>query len=68
MHFVDEEYDTGAILAQRVVPVMPDDTPERLATRVLQQEHQVYPEVVAALVEGRVAWREDGVPYMMVAR
>lgn len=68
VHFVDEEYDTGAILAQRVVPVLPDDTPERLAARVLQQEHQVYPEAVAALVEGRVAWREDGVPYMMVAR
>ena len=68
VHFVEEEYDTGAILAQRAVPVLPDDTPERLAARVLQQEHQVYPEAVAALVEGRVQWREDGVPYMLVAR
>lgn len=35
MHFVDEEYDTGPILAQRVVPVYPTDTPQQLAARVL---------------------------------
>lgn len=35
IHFVDEHYDTGRILAQRVVPVLPDDTAENLAARVL---------------------------------
>ncbi|OQU81602.1 phosphoribosylglycinamide formyltransferase, chloroplastic [Sorghum bicolor] len=62
VHFVDEHYDTGKTLAQRVVPVFADDTPELLAARVLHEEHQVYVEAVAALCEDRVVWREDGVP------
>jgi len=37
VHFIDEEYDTGPILAQAVVPVYPTDSPDTLATRVLQQ-------------------------------
>jgi len=48
VHLVDEVYDRGAILAQRRVPVLPDDTPERLAARVLEAEHQLLPEVVLA--------------------
>jgi len=67
VHFVDEAYDTGPILAQRCVPVRPNDTPARLARRVLEAEHLVYPEAVAALVEGRVTWREDGVPVVWSA-
>ncbi|XP_027334344.1 phosphoribosylglycinamide formyltransferase, chloroplastic-like [Abrus precatorius] len=62
IHFVDEHYDTGHILAQRVVPVLADDTAEELAARVLKEEHQLYVEVVEALCEERVVWREDGVP------
>lgn len=62
LHFVDEHYDTGKTLAQRVVPVFADDTPELLAARVLHEEHMVYVEAVAALCEDRVVWREDGVP------
>lgn len=62
VHFVDEHYDTGKTLAQRVVPVFADDTPELLAARVLHEEHMVYVEAVAALCEDRVVWREDGVP------
>ncbi|CAL5016961.1 unnamed protein product [Urochloa decumbens] len=62
VHFVDEHYDTGKTLAQRVVPVFADDTPELLAARVLHEEHQVYVEAVAALCEDRIAWRDDGVP------
>ncbi|KAF8762553.1 hypothetical protein HU200_009328 [Digitaria exilis] len=62
VHFVDEHYDTGKTLAQRVVPVFADDTPELLAARVLHEEHQVYVEAVAALCEDRILWREDGVP------
>ncbi|CAL9117309.1 unnamed protein product [Musa textilis] len=62
VHFVDERYDTGRIVAQRVVPVLADDTAEQLAARVLHQEHQLYVEVVSALCEDRIVWREDGVP------
>ncbi|GJU93197.1 phosphoribosylglycinamide formyltransferase, chloroplastic [Tanacetum coccineum] len=62
IHFVDENYDTGRILAQRVVPVLANDTAEELAARVLRQEHKMYAEVAAAICEERVIWREDGVP------
>ncbi|WCJ31867.1 Phosphoribosylglycinamide formyltransferase chloroplastic [Euphorbia peplus] len=62
IHFVDEHYDSGSILAQRVVPVLANDTPEELAARVLREEHRLYVEVVIALCEERIIWREDGVP------
>ncbi|KAL0328738.1 UNVERIFIED_CONTAM: Phosphoribosylglycinamide formyltransferase, chloroplastic [Sesamum calycinum] len=62
IHYVDEQYDTGRILAQRVVPVLANDTAEELAARVLHEEHKLYVEVAAALCEERITWREDGVP------
>jgi phosphoribosylglycinamide formyltransferase 1 len=46
VHLVDEEYDRGAILAQGRVPVLPGDTPESLAARVLTVEHRLLPEAV----------------------
>ena len=46
IHLADEEYDTGAILAQRRVPVQEEDTPESLADRVLAAEHWLFPRVV----------------------
>ena len=48
VHLVDEEYDRGAILAQARVPVLPGDTPETLAARVLAEEHRLLPAVVLA--------------------
>mgnify|MGYP003301308057 CR=1 FL=1 len=42
VHLVSEEVDAGRILAQRKVPVMPDDTPEVLQARVLEQEHDIF--------------------------
>lgn len=48
VHLVDEVYDRGAILAQRRVPVLPGDTPELLAGRVLEVEHDLLPDVVVA--------------------
>ncbi len=54
VHFVDEEYDRGPIIAQRCVPVALDDTPETLAARVLAVEHSLYPETLAAFARGRV--------------
>ncbi|KAL3625026.1 Phosphoribosylglycinamide formyltransferase (GART) [Castilleja foliolosa] len=62
IHYVDEEYDTGRILAQRVVPVLANDTAEELAAWVLHEEHILYADVAAALCEERIVWREDGVP------
>lgn len=56
IHYVDEEYDSGTILAQWPVPVRPDDTPESLAARVLAVEHVLYPRAAdhlcRALAEG----------------
>lgn len=65
VHLVDEVYDHGPIVAQRMVNVKPDDTPERLAARVLEVEHELLPEVVIAAAEGRIrtsgerAWIAD---------
>ncbi len=50
VHRVTAELDHGAILAQAVVPVLPDDTAATLAARVLTQEHVIYPQAVAALL------------------
>jgi len=48
VHLVDEVYDRGVVLAQARVPVLPGDTPERLAERVLEVEHRLLPAVVLA--------------------
>jgi folate-dependent phosphoribosylglycinamide formyltransferase PurN len=54
IHLVDEVYDRGTILAQSRVPVLEDDTPERLAARVLEAEHRILPAaVLAAAAAGR---------------
>ena len=50
VHQVTVDLDDGPILAQAVVPVMPDDTTDTLAARVLTQEHLIYPRVVAELL------------------
>lgn len=49
VHLVDEVFDRGEILAQEKVPVLPEDTPESLAARVLEAEHQLLPKVVLDL-------------------
>ena len=53
VHLVDDRYDEGAILAQWPVPVLPGDTPETLAARVLRVEHRILPLAVEALARGR---------------
>lgn len=50
VHIVTPEYDRGPILAQEHVPVEPDDTPESLAARVLEQEHRLLPQVIRDLL------------------
>ena len=54
VHFVDAGLDSGPIIAQAAVPVLPDDTEESLAARILQQEHQLYPLALKWLAEGRI--------------
>jgi phosphoribosylglycinamide formyltransferase-1 len=51
VHFVDETLDGGPIIAQRVVPVLDDDTVETLSARILNEEHQLYPEAVSLVWE-----------------
>ncbi len=54
VHLVNERYDEGPILVQLRCPVLPDDTPETLAARVLELEHRAYPEAVRRVLAGRV--------------
>ncbi len=54
VHFVDEGMDTGPIILQRCVPVLEGDTADTLAARILEQEHQIFPEAVKLFVEGKL--------------
>jgi len=56
VHFVDELYDHGAIIAQWPVPVLDGDSDQSLAERVLYAEHRLLPRVVHALALGRISW------------
>jgi phosphoribosylglycinamide formyltransferase-1 len=55
VHFVDGGVDTGPIIIQAVVPVLPEDTAEALAARILEQEHRIYPRAIQLIAEGRVS-------------
>lgn len=57
VHYVNEQYDEGDIIEQREVAVLPDDTPETLAARVLEAEHHLYPDVLEQLAR-RMAGEE----------
>ena len=54
VHLVDEEYDRGPVISQVEVPVLPDDTPETLAARVLAQEHILYPRTLQRIASGEI--------------
>lgn len=70
VHFVTRDVDSGPIIAQAVVPVLPGDTEETLSQRILEREHQVFPAVVAAIASGavklvdgnRVEWQAEALP------
>ncbi len=55
VHFVDAGVDTGKVVVQRRVPVLPGDTEETLAERVLREEHVAYPEAVRLVLRGEVS-------------
>ncbi len=54
VHFVDGGVDTGPIIIQAVVPVHADDNADTLATRILAEEHRIYPRAIELIAEGRV--------------
>jgi phosphoribosylglycinamide formyltransferase-1 len=58
VHLVTAELDAGPIIMQRSVPVLPDDTVDTLAARILVEEHRVYPEAIQLLLNG--GWRLEG--------
>jgi phosphoribosylglycinamide formyltransferase-1 len=61
VHFVRHETDTGPIIAQAAVPVLPGDDESTLAARVLAAEHQLYPLALRLVAEGRVRVEQDRV-------
>jgi phosphoribosylglycinamide formyltransferase-1 len=55
VHFVTAELDHGPVVVQARIPVLPGDTPDMLATRLLVEEHQLYPHAVRLFVEDRLS-------------
>lgn len=52
VHYVDAGMDTGPVIAQARVPVLPEDTPATLHARIQEQEHRIYPQAIAELLSG----------------
>ena len=61
VHFVRPEMDTGPIILQARVPVLPDDDADTLAARILLQEHVIYPQALRLIAEGRVTVEDERV-------
>lgn len=61
VHFVTEDLDGGPAIAQALIPVLPGDTPEKLAGRLLIQEHILYPQVLHWLCDGKVTLEDSRV-------
>jgi len=60
VHFVDSGVDSGPIIAQAAVPVLPADSAEELRLRILEQEHVLFPQALQWIAEGRVRLIEGG--------
>lgn len=60
VHFVNAALDNGPIIIQAAVPVQPGDTEERLAARVLAEEHRIYPQAIRWFCEERIKLGRDG--------
>lgn len=58
VHFATEQLDGGPRILQGRVPVLPDDSPETLAARVLETEHRIYPQAVSLFVCGRLRFKD----------
>jgi phosphoribosylglycinamide formyltransferase 1 len=62
VHFVEPELDAGPIIAQSTIAVLEDDTPESLAARVLEREHELYPHALALVASGKAKIEHDRRP------
>jgi phosphoribosylglycinamide formyltransferase-1 len=60
-HFIDEGTDTGPIIMQSSVPVKEDDSIESLSTRILEQEHRIFPETVKLFCNGKLTIKDNKV-------
>jgi phosphoribosylglycinamide formyltransferase, formyltetrahydrofolate-dependent len=60
VHFVTPGMDEGPVIGQAVVPILPGDTPDALAARVLTVEHRLYPEALRRVATGDVSMTKDG--------
>ena len=63
VHFVSAEVDSGPIIGQAAVPVLPEDTAETLAARILEQEHKLYPACIRLLAETKARLSGGAVPF-----
>lgn len=61
VHIVDEEFDHGAIVLQKQVPVAPGESPEDVAAKVLEVEHEIFPRALQLFADGKVTVAEDTV-------
>ncbi len=68
VHFVTAALDSGAIIVQAAVPVLPGDTEELLAARVLAEEHRIYPQAIRWFCEDRLKLSADGTVTVSAAR
>src|SRR6185503_14246273 len=59
VHFVDERFDNGPIIAHLPIRVLPTDTAESLASRVLEIEHELYPRIIEAVADGSITLAAD---------
>ena len=66
VHFVDAQLDAGPIVLQAAVPVLPADTLELLSSRILTEEHRVYPEAIGRVLRGD--WRIEGRRFVQSSR
>ena len=60
VHFANEEYDKGPIIAQRAIPVLEGDTVDDLEARIHEAEHELYPAVLGLIAAGKVSVTEEG--------
>ncbi|MDR0308981.1 MAG: phosphoribosylglycinamide formyltransferase [Coriobacteriales bacterium] len=60
VHYVNQDYDRGAIIAQRALDILPGESLEALTMRVHHVEHQIYPEVLQLFAENRISKDTDG--------
>jgi phosphoribosylglycinamide formyltransferase-1 len=68
VHFVTPQLDHGPIIIQAAIPVLPDDDEDRLAARVLAEEHRIYPQAIRWLCEDRVTITTEGLVRIAGAR